>query len=65
MHKQEIHRKREKQSERKADFENLVSNTKRDGKQTIMQGSVVEVTSKANSPFVFPVMLSSCNYLYT
>jgi hypothetical protein len=38
MHKQKKERKRAIHSERKADFGNLVSDTKRDGREVIMRG---------------------------
>ena len=38
MHKEENERERAIQSERKGDFGNLVSDTKRDGRETIMRG---------------------------
>jgi hypothetical protein len=40
MHKQENERERAIPSDRKADFGNLVSGTKRDGRETIMRGAL-------------------------
>jgi hypothetical protein len=57
--------KKGRSGKREADFGNWATNTKTDCKRDhYVRGSVVEITSKANSPFIFPVKLSPCSYLY-